>query len=466
MYLARLSDGDTELVQGGVRLSYPAPPATRIAGYGSEEYWFDSLRALARGAASVAPLSLSLRVRLSARGQLSACIGVLAEGAREPRIRRWLAGYTRLERVVSDSSTLPVSRSDFDGLFGLTEAPNDSLCVARVSAPDYQRQDLWVACDFQLFPHLGDLLLEARQLGHPVVAQINLTNFAASEDHVRDALRNAVRLAESGRAPAGLLELQNRLARRIADASYILEEYVGTSETGVEGWLRAALAQRFSRQFTGLPFEAPLHAFAPAAGVIGLDPPLHSSLLDPDAVSVAELCATAEDTGALERVLAWTPPNSLRFTPAPDVPDEPVVAPNVLPPIVPSATDRADDYLFISYSHSDAARIAPHVRALHDSSIALWYDSGIPSGSEWDSVIESRIAKCRALVLFLSPRAVASKYVRREVKFADALNKPLVSIVLEPVTLREGLHMLLTQYQMVDAGVPDIAAAVRQAMIA
>ena len=117
---------------------------------------------------------------------------MLAEGAREPVIRRWLAGYTRLERVVSDSSTLPVSRSDFDELFGLPEAPNDTLCVARVSAPEYRRQDLWVACDFQLLPHLGDLLLEARQLGHPVVAQINLTNFAASEDHVREALRNAV----------------------------------------------------------------------------------------------------------------------------------------------------------------------------------------------------------------------------------------------------------------------------------
>lgn len=81
-------------------------------------------------------------------------------------------------------------------------------------------------------------------------------------------------------------------------------------------------------------------------------------------------------------------------------------------------------------------------------------------------MIESRIAKCRALVLFLSARAVASKRIRREAKLADALNKPLVSIVLEPVTLRKGLHMLLTQYQMLDAAVPDIAAAVRQAMIA
>jgi len=69
-------------------------------------------------------------------------------------------------------------------------------------------------------------------------------------------------------------------------------------------------------------------------------------------------------------------------------------------------------------------------------------------------------------VLFLSARAVASKYIRREAKLADALNKPLVSSVLEPVTLREGLHMLLTEYQMVDAGVSDIAGAVRQGVSA
>jgi len=464
VYLAQLSAGDADLVQGGVRLSYPAPRVSRAAGYDPVDYWIDALRALARGATSVAPLSLSLRVRQGEHGDLTACIGVLAEAAHEDAMRRWLAGYTRLERVVAESSALPVAREEFDGMFGVSDAPGESWRIARTSAPDYRRNDLWVACDFHLLPHLGDLLLEGRQLGHAVVAQLNLTSFTATEDHVREARRNALRLRESGRAPAALIDLQNRLAQQVAASSYVVEEFIGSTQRGVDEWLRPALAQRFARQFVGLPFDTPAHLFASAARVPGVDPPLHSLLLDPDAVSVAELCSTAEDAGALERTLAWMPPDALRFAPPPDTPDESAVAPNVLPPSVPPSGDGADNYLFISYSHSDATRIAPHLRALNDSSFALWYDAGIPSGSEWDAVIEARIENCRALVLFVSDRAVASKYVRREVKFADALHKPLVSIVLEPTALRSGLRMLLTQYQMVDASVPDIAAAVRQAI--
>lgn len=470
MYLARLSAGNAELVQGAVQLSYPAPRGSRGAGeaggagYESLDYWVDTLHALARGATSAAPISLSLRVRLDERGSLTSCIGILADAAHEDALRRWLAGYTRLERVVADSSVLPVAREAFDEMFGLAGAPNETLRIARTSAPDYKRHDLWVACDFHLLPHLGELLLEARQLGHAVVAQVNLTNFSATEDHVREAHRNALRLRESGRAPAALKDMQNRLAQRVSASSYVQEEFIGSTQRGVDEWLRPALAQRFARQFIGLPFDTPRHAFAPPARVTGLDPPLHSSLLDPDSVSLAELCSTAQGADALEHTLAWMPPAALRFTPPADAPDRAAVAPNVLPPSVPPSADHPEDYVFISYSHSDATRIAPHLRALNDSSLSFWYDAGIPSGSEWDAVIESRIEQCRGLVVFVSERAVASKYVRREVKFADALHKPLVSIVLEPTALRLGLRMLLTQYQMVEAGVPDIAAAVRQAI--
>ena len=54
-------------------------------------------------------------------------------------------------------------------------------------------------------------------------------------------------------------------------------------------------------------------------------------------------------------------------------------------------------------------------------------------------------------MLFLTETALESKFVRREVKFADAINKPIVTLSLEPVELKYGLQMLLTQYQMLAA---------------
>ena len=54
--------------------------------------------------------------------------------------------------------------------------------------------------------------------------------------------------------------------------------------------------------------------------------------------------------------------------------------------------------------------------------------------------------------MFVSHAAVRSKYVRREVKFADVLNKPIIPVRLEPdVELRDGMDMLLNQYQTVNA---------------
>ncbi|MGQ0540067.1 MAG: toll/interleukin-1 receptor domain-containing protein, partial [Gemmatimonadaceae bacterium] len=273
------------------------------------------------------------------------------------------------------------------------------------------------------------------------------------------ARRNARLLGETGRAPAALLDLQQRVARRLAAAAYLIEEYVGTTPGPAETWLRRALGSRFRQQFHELRMDEPLLDFAPAEGLTGFDPPIHSSLVSDDAAgrggedaSVAELCATAEDAGVVERALSWMPPESLRYAAPEEPPNEDMVAPVRFPPDVPPATRDAAGYVFISYAHADAARIAPHMRTLHESGVTYWYDAGIPSGAEWDAVIESRIERCRALLLFLSARSAASKYVRREVKFADALDKPLMSLVLEPVALSEGLRMLLTQYQMIDAG--------------
>ena len=78
----------------------------------------------------------------------------------------------------------------------------------------------------------------------------------------------------------------------------------------------------------------------------------------------------------------------------------------------------------------------------------MWYDRGIPGGAEWDSMIEERIQSCIGIVLFLTEAAVESKFVRREVKFADAIDKRIVTLRLDTVELKHGLHMLLTQYQM------------------
>ena len=81
-----------------------------------------------------------------------------------------------------------------------------------------------------------------------------------------------------------------------------------------------------------------------------------------------------------------------------------------------------------------------------------------------DAAIGERIKNCKVFLLFLSQSSVDSKYVQREVRFADSCDKPILSVKLEQVTLADWLYMLLHQYQMLDATASDFASEIRNAL--
>ena len=115
-------------------------------------------------------------------------------------------------------------------------------------------------------------------------------------------------------------------------------------------------------------------------------------------------------------------------------------------------------YAFISYKREDLARIKPLVGQLSDRGHRIWYDIGIPGGAEWDALIEERVQRCEVLLLFLSQAAVQSKYVRREVKFADTLGKPVIGVRLDrEIDFTNGMAMLLNQYQVINETAESLA---------
>jgi hypothetical protein len=130
----------------------------------------------------------------------------------------------------------------------------------------------------------------------------------------------------------------------------------------------------------------------------------------------------------------------------------------------PAAYEGPEPYIFVSYKREDAERIHGWLRHLTDLGFNCWYDKGIPGGVEWDALIEEKVRSCRVVLLFLSKAATKSKYVRREVKFGDRLDKPIVTVRLEPVELQSGLDMLLSESQILDEGAPDFAEQLAKAL--
>lgn len=88
-------------------------------------------------------------------------------------------------------------------------------------------------------------------------------------------------------------------------------------------------------------------------------------------------------------------------------------------------------YVFISYSHRDSETVLNVISALNDQKLRLWYDEGIPAGSDWPKNIEMHMRECSAVLFFLSKSALASPNCYSEIKTAVETGKPILTVPLE-----------------------------------
>lgn len=100
-------------------------------------------------------------------------------------------------------------------------------------------------------------------------------------------------------------------------------------------------------------------------------------------------------------------------------------------------------YIFISYAHKDSDVVMPIIEALIENDYRVWYDAGIQAGSEWPEYIASHLKGCSCVLSFISENYVHSHNCRRELNFAQDLQKELLNIYIEDVELSDGMKMQL-----------------------
>ena len=74
--------------------------------------------------------------------------------------------------------------------------------------------------------------------------------------------------------------------------------------------------------------------------------------------------------------------------------------------------------IFVSYSRSDKARVAPLVAALEAQGWSVWWDPEITPGDEFDALIGAELETARAVVVVWSPLSVDSRWVKGEARDA------------------------------------------------
>ncbi len=105
-------------------------------------------------------------------------------------------------------------------------------------------------------------------------------------------------------------------------------------------------------------------------------------------------------------------------------------------------------YAFISYSHHDTSVVFAEIRWLQDNGMNVWFDTaGIHPGNEWSDDIAKHIEGCTRFIYFITPNSVASENCRRELNFAIAEGRPILSVHLEKTEVPRGIRLNLDNRQ-------------------
>ena len=92
-------------------------------------------------------------------------------------------------------------------------------------------------------------------------------------------------------------------------------------------------------------------------------------------------------------------------------------------------------FIFVSYPHKSSDIVVDTIRILNDKDYRVWYDEGIPAGSDWPANIANHMSTCDAVIFFNSERAIESPNCFSEMRTADRMLKPVLKVNLEPVDL-------------------------------
>jgi len=106
-----------------------------------------------------------------------------------------------------------------------------------------------------------------------------------------------------------------------------------------------------------------------------------------------------------------------------------------------------DDYIFVSYAHSDASLVYPELVRLNEAGFNVWYDEGISPGAVWRDELARAIQDCSTFILFVTGGVNASEHVMKEVNFALETHRRFLAVHLQKVDLAPGLRLSVSDRQ-------------------
>jgi hypothetical protein len=119
--------------------------------------------------------------------------------------------------------------------------------------------------------------------------------------------------------------------------------------------------------------------------------------------------------------------------------------------------------LFVSYSSQDRSAIEPLTTALRRARQQVWFDEDLGGGQAWWNEILEQIRSCEVFIVALSNHSLESKPCQAELRYAQALQRPILPVRIGPVdSMRANplasLQVIDYQSPTVDTGIQLVTA--------
>ncbi|MCV7027742.1 toll/interleukin-1 receptor domain-containing protein [Mycobacterium sherrisii] len=119
--------------------------------------------------------------------------------------------------------------------------------------------------------------------------------------------------------------------------------------------------------------------------------------------------------------------------------------------------------LFISYSSQDRGKVDSLTNALRRGQNQVWFDQELGGGESWWAKILEQIRDCEVFIVALSSNWLQSKPSQAELRYAQALNRPILPVRVGDVDSMRvnplaALQIIDYREPTVDAGIQLVTA--------
>jgi hypothetical protein len=112
--------------------------------------------------------------------------------------------------------------------------------------------------------------------------------------------------------------------------------------------------------------------------------------------------------------------------------------------------------VFISHSNQDNLLARKIARVLQEEGLEVWDEQNILPGDNWAGKVAEALDESQAMVVLLTPHALASEWVRREIEYAlgkENYTKRVVPVVVGQLS-EESLPWILRRLNMIRLAEP------------